>query len=330
MQSLDILKPDSVAQAIAMHGAGEAARYLSGGTDLVPNLRRNILKAKTLIDVSGLAELREIRAQSQSLQIGAGVTLEALCASDVVRRHAPLLAQAAAQVAGATHRAAATLGGNLMQDTRCYFYNQSDWWRTANEYCMKCDGDICRVAPKSDRCYACYSGDLAPALLALDAQVDIAGPSGARREPLAALFADDGMRHLRLAPGDLLVSVDVPPWSGWSADYEKVRVRGAIDFPLAGIAVALRRDGDRIAELRVACTGVNSYPGLVPSLDALAGKVPDDAFYAMLDKAVRKEIQPMASTLVAAGYRRRVASALTKRLVKRLYETQSPAKDLGR
>ena len=69
MQSLDILKPDSVAQAIAMHGAGEAARYLSGGTDLVPNLRRNILKAKTLIDVSGLAELREIRAESQSLRI---------------------------------------------------------------------------------------------------------------------------------------------------------------------------------------------------------------------------------------------------------------------
>jgi 4-hydroxybenzoyl-CoA reductase subunit beta len=321
MQPLDILKPNSVAQAIAMHGAGEAARYLSGGTDLVPNLRRNIQKAKTLIDVSGLAELREIVAQSQSLQIGAGVTLEALCASDAVRRHAPLLAQAAAQVAGATHRAAATVGGNLLQDTRCYFYNQSDWWRTANEYCMKCEGDICRVAPKSDRCYACYSGDVAPALLVLDAQAHVVGPAGARQEPLAALFADDGMRHLRLAPGDLLVSVEVPPQAGWTAGYEKMRLRGAIDFPLAGIAVALRRDGEGLANLRIACTGVNAYPGLVPGLDALAGRVPDEAFYAALDKAVRKEIQPMASTLVAAGYRRRVAVALAKRLVKRLCES---------
>jgi 4-hydroxybenzoyl-CoA reductase subunit beta len=320
MQALDIHKPETVAQAIALHRAGESC-YLAGGTDLVPNLRRNIQKAQALIDLSGLAELREIRAESQSLHIGAGVTLEALCASDAVRAHAPLLTTAAALVAGPTHRVAATLGGNLMQDTRCYFYNQGDWWRTANEFCMKCEGDTCRVAPKSDRCYACYSGDIAPALLALDAQVDIAGPTGNRREPLAALFADDGMRHLKLAPGDLLVSVEVPPQSGWTADYEKIRIRGAIDFPLAGIAVALKRDGDRIAALRVACTGVNSYPGLVPGLDALAGQKPDDAFYAALDKAVRKEIQPMASTLVAAGYRRRVAAGLARRLVKRLFES---------
>ena len=319
MQALDIHKPETVAQAIALHRAGES-RYLAGGTDLVPNLRRNIQKAKTLIDVSGLAELREIRQESQSLRIGAGVTLEALCASDAVRAHAPLLAQAASQVAGATHRAAATRGGHLMQDTRCYFYNQSDWWRTANAYCMKCEGDTCRVAPKSDRCYACYSGDVAPALLALGAEVDIAGPSGNRREPLAALFADDGMRHLRLAPGDLLVSVEVPPQSGWSAGYEKVRVRGAIDFPLAGIAVALKREGDRIAGLRVACTGVNAYPGLVPGLDALRGKAPDEAFFATLDKAVRKEIQPMESTLTAAGYRRRVATGLARRLVRQLFD----------
>jgi 4-hydroxybenzoyl-CoA reductase subunit beta len=321
MQALDILKPASLDQAVAMHQAGPQPRYLAGGTDLVPNLRRNIQKAQTLIDLSGLAVLREIHPQSQSLQIGAGVTLEALCQAEAVRAHAPLLAQAAAKVAAATHRAAATVGGNLLQDTRCYFYNQSDWWRTANEYCLKCEGDTCRVAPKSDRCYACYSGDLAPALLVLDAQAHIVGPAGVRREPLAALFADDGMRHLRLAAGDLLVSVEVPAQDGWAAGYEKMRLRGAIDFPLTGIAAALRRDGDRIAELRIACTGMNSYPGLVPGLDALAGKAPDEAFYAALDKAVRKEIQPMASTLVAAGYRRRVAVALAKRLVRRLSES---------
>jgi 4-hydroxybenzoyl-CoA reductase subunit beta len=317
MQALDIHKPETVAQAIAMHRPGES-RYLAGGTDLVPNLRRNIQKAQTLIDLSGLAELREIRADSQSLCIGAGVTLEALCDSDDVRTHAPLLAQAASLVAGPTHRVSATVGGNLLQDTRCYFYNQGDWWRTANEFCMKCEGDTCRVAPKSDRCYACYSGDLAPALLVLGAEANIAGPTGNRREPLSALFADDGMRHLKLAPGDLLVSVDVTAQAGWSAGYEKVRIRGAVDFPLAGIAVALKRDGERIAALRVACTGVNSYPGLVPGLDALVGQKPGDAFFAALDKAVRREIQPMESTLAAAGYRRRVAVRVARKLVERL------------
>jgi 4-hydroxybenzoyl-CoA reductase subunit beta len=330
MQSLTLLKPTSLGQAIAMHGAEPEPRYLAGGTDLVPNLRRNIQKAQTLIDLSQLSELRDIRVDGQRLRIGSGVRLETLCETEAVRNLAPLLAQAASFVASATHRAAATVGGNLLQDTRCYFYNQSDWWRSANEYCMKCEGDICRVAPKSDRCYACYSGDLAPALLVSDAQADIVGPAGARRAPLADLFADDGMRHLRLAPGELLVSVDVPPQAGWAAGYEKMRIRSAIDFPLAGIAVALQRAGDRITALRVACTGVNSYPGLVPGLEALVGKVPDDAFYAVLDKAVRKEIQPMASTLVAAGYRRRVASALAQRLVERSYEIQVPARDIGR
>lgn len=319
MQALAILKPASLDQAVAMHQAEPTPRYLAGGTDLVPNLRKNIQKAQTLIDLSGLAELREIRSQGQSLQIGAGVTLERLCESATVRAHTPLLAQAVAQVAAATHRAAATVGGNLLQDTRCYFYNQSDWWRRANEYCMKCEGDTCRVAPKSDRCYACYSGDLAPALLVLDAQAHLVGPAGARQEPLAALFADDGMRHLKLAAGDLLVSVEVPAQAGWAAGYEKMRLRGAIDFPLAGIAVALRRDGDRIADLRIACTGVNSYPGLVPGLDVLVGRAPDEAFFAALEKGVRKEIQPMASTLAATGYRRRVAAALAKRLVERLW-----------
>ena len=318
MQTLTIHKPATVAQAIALHQPGES-RYLAGGTDLVPNLRRNMQKARTLIDVSALAELRGIHIEGRSLRIGAGVTLEALCADEAVRAHAPLLAKAASLVAGPTHRVSATLGGNLMQDTRCYFYNQGDWWRTANEYCMKCEGDICRVAPKSDRCYACYSGDIAPALLALGAEVDIIGPGGARREPIAALFADDGMRHLKLAPGDLLISLDVPFETGWAADYEKLRIRGSIDFPLAGIAVALKRDGERIADLRIACTGLNSYPGLIPGLDALIGGTPDDAFYAALDKAVRKEIQPMASTLVTASYRRRVAAGLTRRLIERLY-----------
>ncbi len=321
MQALSIKKPETAAQAVALFHEGEEARYIAGGTDLVPNMRRNIQKAKTLIDVSGIDEMHGIETESQCLRIGASVTLEDLCCSDEVRKHVPLLAKAAAEVAGPTHRTAATVGGNLMQDTRCYFYNQSDFWRTANEYCMKCEGDICRVAPNSDRCWACYSGDLAPALLVLGAEVDITGPSGNRREPLGALYAgDNGMNYLKLVPGDLLVSVEVPFEAGWTAGYDKVRVRGAIDFPLAGIAVALKREKNVVTDLRVACTGVNSYPVFVPGLNALHGKTPDDAFYATLDKAVKKCIQPMETTLTAAGYRRRVAIGMANRLVRQLYD----------
>ncbi|HMM55175.1 MAG TPA: 4-hydroxybenzoyl-CoA reductase subunit beta [Candidatus Desulfobacillus sp.] len=321
MQELDIVKPTSVAEAVSLHGGTEGARYLAGGTDLVPNMRRGLQKSRKLVDITGIEELRQIAFENGALRIGAGVTLEALCASDLVHRHAPLLALAASQVAGPTHRAAATLGGNLMQDTRCYFYNQSDFWRTANEYCMKAEGTICRVAPSSSRCWASYCGDVAPAMLVLGAEVDISGPTGNRREPLAVLYADNGLQHLKLGPGDLLVSVEVPAQSGWTAGYEKVRVRGTIDFPLAGVAVAIKREGGRIADLRVACTGVNAYPGLVPNLEAWRGKEPDEAFFAALEKAVRKEIQPMESTLTAAGYRKRVALGLARKLVGELFES---------
>ena len=143
------------------------------------------------------------------------------------------LAQAAAAIAGPGHRVMATVGGNLCLDTRCIYYNQSEWWRSANAYCLKNRGDICHVAPQGQRCHAAFSGDLAPALLVYGAEVDIAGPQGQRRIALSDLYVEDGKAHLALAKGELVVAVHLPAPPPPSA-YEKVRVRGAIDFPLGG------------------------------------------------------------------------------------------------
>lgn len=329
MHAITLLKPASVAEAIELYRAHEAARYLAGGTDLVPNWRRELLQEKVLIDISRVAELHEVRAEGGRLHIGAGVTLETLVSSPQVRDNAPVLAQAAEKVAGATHRAAATVGGNLLQDTRCYFYNQSAWWRAANGYCMKRGGEICRVAPKSTRCYACYGGDLAPALLVLDAQAHIVGPAGARHAPLTTLFADDGMRHLILAAGEMLLGVDMPSRPGWVASYAKMRGRGSLDFALVGVAGALRVERGAIVELRLALTGVNSFPGLVSGVSGVLGSVPDERFYTALSKTVANEIQPMATTLTGAGYRRRVGVALARNVVKRLYGMATESTELA-
>lgn len=318
MPDFHVLRPDTVAYAVAVRAVDPRSRYLAGGTDLLTNLRSGLVDAETLIDLSAIAELKRLEADAQGMLIGAGTTLQMLAQHPIVARDYPAVAQAAQRVAGPTHRTTATVGGNLCLDTRCRFYNQSEPWRAGNDYCLKLGGDTCRVALKADRCYAAFSGDLAPALMVHGATVEVEGPGGRRVEALGGIFVDDGRACLTLAPEELLVAVRLPPPDGLRSGYEKVRIRGAIDFPLAGVAVALRRDGDRIGELRIATTATESRPLLMQGLAALAGTTLDEAL-ARLDKLLRKQLGMMETHLMSAAYRRRATAVLAKRLVQRLY-----------
>jgi 4-hydroxybenzoyl-CoA reductase subunit beta len=212
----------------------------------------------------------------------------------------------------------ATVGGNLCLDTRCIYYNQSEWWRSANAYCLKSRGDTCHVAPQGQHCHAAFSGDLAPALLVFGAEVDVAGPQGQRRISLSKLYVEDGKAHLALAAGELVVAVHLPAAPPASA-YEKVRVRGAIDFPLAGVAAALMTSGKNIGSLRIALTGTNSRPFLLAGTEAFAGRSVDDKLLQEIDRLVQKQVQPMRTTIVSANYRRVAAAALARRLTARLF-----------
>lgn len=312
------LRPVTLAEAVAAL-ANEGARAIGGGTDLLPNLRRGLGQPEVLVDLTGIGNLAGIGiAADGTLRIGAGASLEAIAEDAGIRAGWPAIAQAAELVAGPTHRAAATLGGNLCQDTRCVFYNQSEWWRSGNGYCLKYDGDKCHVVVKSDRCYATYHGDVAPALMVLNAEAEIVGPSGKRMAPLAQLFREDGSRHLTLEKGEVVAAILVPPAKGWVAAYTKVRIRDAIDFPLAGIAVAVKRDGDTIAGLRVAITGTNSAPLMVDT-EALVGGGWSDAAAETLTQAVRKTSNVLRTTVTGVKYRRRVLLAVSRKLVNDLW-----------
>ncbi len=312
------LRPVSLAEAVAAL-ANEGAQAIGGGTDLLPNLRRGLGRPEVLVDLTGIGNLAGIGiATDGSLRIGAGTTLEAIVEDAGLRAGWPAIAQAAELVAGPTHRSAATLGGNLCQDTRCVFYNQSEWWRSGNGYCLKHDGDKCHVVVKSDRCYATYHGDVAPALMVLGAEAEIVGSKGKRTVPLAQLFRESGADHLTLDKGEVLAAVIVPPATGWEASYAKVRIRDAIDFPLAGIAVALKRDGDTIAGLRVAITGTNSAP-LMVATEAVVGGGWDDAAAETLVQTVRKTSNVLKTTVAGVKYRRRVLLAVSRKLVDDLW-----------
>ena len=329
-----MLNPATLDEALAARAANPSSMPLGGGTDLVVNIRRGIVAPPVLIDMNRVAELSTIKADVNTLEIGASVRLTALAEHPAIIKHYPVLAQAAGHIAGPTQRNMGTVGGNLCLDTRCIFYNQSEWWRTANNHCLKTTGTVCHVAPKSRGvCFATFSGDLAPALLALGADVDIAGPAGKRSIPLNKLYIGfarqdvpvsetqgDGKFYLSLRPGEIVTAVRAKNTPGLRSAYDKIRIRKSIEYPVAGVAVALKREGDRLAELRVAFTGTNPRPVLLDGTAALTGGGLDERVYKGLDALVRDQIMPMKTTFTPGHYRRRVAGVLARRLLTRLFE----------
>lgn len=313
-----LASPRSVAEALAMRQQNPRSRYIGGGTDLVVNMRRGIAAPDMLIDLSDIAELHEIDSDAHGLTIGSGVTLARLAEDPLIKSRYRAVAEAAASIAGPGHRAMATIGGNLCLDTRCIYYNQSEWWRHANDYCLKHGGTVCHVAPQGQRCHAVYSGDLAPALMVLGAKVEITTGKDRRQIPLTDLYVEDGRAHLALKEGEIITAVHLPADVAPSS-YAKLRTRGAIDFPLAGVAVALTRSGAEIASLRIALTGTNSRPILLTGMESKIGRAPDDGLLQEIDRLVQKQVQPMRTTLASANYRRLAAAALATRLVRSLY-----------
>ena len=329
-----LLRPKSVNEALAARAAHPQSSLLGGGTDLVVNIRRGIVAPPVLIDMNDVSELHTTKADERGIELGASATLSEIARHPDVIRHYPVIAQAAAIVAGPTQRNMGTVGGNLCLDTRCIFYNQSEWWRSANNHCLKTTGEICHVAPKSRGvCFATFSGDLAPALLTLGAEADLAGPDGRRTVPLNSLYIGfarqdvpvtetmgDGKYFLSLRPGEFVAAVRAKNTPGLRSAYDKIRIRRSIEYPVAGIAVALRREGDKLVDLRVAFTGTNPRPVLLAGTAELCGGPLDERVLKELDDLVRDQIMAMKTSFTPGHYRRRVAGVLAKRLATQLYE----------
>jgi len=297
LPSFELVRPRTLAELLVARAAHPESRVLGGGTDLMVNIRRGIVAPPVLIDINGVTELRDIKADARALEIGAAATLSELAAHPGVLEHYRAVAQAAGRIAGPTHRNMGTVGGNIALDTRCIYYNQSDWWREANHHCLKTTGEICHVAPKSRGvCFATFSGDLAPALLTFDAEIDLAGPSGRRAIPLADLYIGyarqdepvtetrgDGKYFLSLRPGEIVTAVRARTTPGLRSAYDKIRIRRSIEYPVTGVAVALRRESGTLADLRVAFTGTNPRPVRLAGTAELCGGALDARVFAGLD-----------------------------------------------
>jgi 4-hydroxybenzoyl-CoA reductase subunit beta len=330
LPEFQVLHPTTVDEVVAARRDYPDSRMIGGGTDLLVNIRRGIEAPPVLIDTGDLKELKEIEATADGITVGASVRLVDVARHADVQTHYPAIAQAAESIAGPTHRNMGTVGGNICLDTRCIFYNQSEWWRTTNDDCLKTVGTMCHVAPKSDGvCFATFSGDLAPAFLLFDGEIDLIGPDGARTVKLQDFYigysrqdgsTGDGKNYMAIQPGEVVLRVRAENTPGLVSAYDKVRIRRSIEYPVAGCAVALMRDGDALSDLRVAFTGTNPRPvRLDGTADLTGGPLTEETFDA-LDDLCKDQLMSMKTTFTPGHYRRRVATQMAKRLVQRLFD----------
>jgi 4-hydroxybenzoyl-CoA reductase subunit beta len=306
---------DGAARLMAEHGRD--AMLVAGGTDLFPNMKRRQFEPKVLVGLRGLRELRGIRGSaSGGLTIGAGTTLSTVAAHRDIMRGWPALATAAGLVSSPQLRNMGTIGGNVCVDTRCNYYNQSHEWRKAIGFCMKKDGDICLVAPGSSRCWAVSSSDTAPVLWALDAKLRLVGADGERTVPMGALYRDDGIDYLAKRPDEIVADIQLPPAEGWRSVYLKLRRRGSFDFPVLGVAVAARMEGDVAREARIVLGAVASQPRPAEkAASALIGQRVTRELIAQVADLAAGPSKPLDNTDFSHPYRKKVTRVFVARAV---------------
>jgi len=314
-----LLRPRTTAEAIALlaqHGGN--IRILAGGTDLLPSMQQKLFEPQFLLDIRRIAELKGIRQQPDgAVEIGALTALTDIEHSGLLRQHFPVLPEAAKTVASPVLRNMGTIGGNICLDTRCLWYNQSLQWRKSCGFCIKKDGDLCHVAPGGTKCWAVFSGDTPAALLCLDAEIEIASTSGLRRMRLADFYTGLGDNYRKLEANELLTRVFLPASSAnYRGAYRKLRIRGSIDYPLAGVAVVLKRSNRRIDDVRVGLTAVNPAPVLVKGItELLAGRRMTEEWAEAAGVLAALTAKPLTTSALTAEYRREMIRVFTKRAI---------------
>ena len=314
--------PKNISEAVKMIAdAGGDAMFVAGGTDLYPNMKRRQQTPKTVITVTRLRELHQIRGDARGgMVIGSSVSLTGICEHPVINRDYPFVAEAARLISTPILRNMGTIGGNLLLDTRCNYYDQNYEWRKGINFCMKKDGEICWVAPSSPKCWAVQSSDLVPLMVAIGAKVKLVSEAGERTLDAAALYNDDGISYLNKRPDELLTEIQLPPRNGLRAVYKKLRRRGSFDFPVLGVAAALdiAEDGT-VRDAKLILGGVAPAPIEVREAEqALIGEKLDQERINAAAEACYLKARPLDNTDYVMGWRKQIARPFVRRALEEL------------
>jgi 4-hydroxybenzoyl-CoA reductase subunit beta len=316
---LRYLRPRSIEEASEMAASNPGSAFIAGGTDLVPNLKRRQFDVPVLISLNQIRGTASIDGDAEhGVTIGAGVTLDELARHPALRGGYRALAQASAAVSTPQVRCMGTLGGNLLVDPRCNYYNQTQAWRKAVGFCLKKDGDICLVARSSPRCWAVSSSDSAPVAVALNAAITMQGVDGTRQVAAADLYKDDGIDYTNKRSDEVIISVQIPRSTRrLTSAYWKLRRRPSFDFPILGVAIALGWDDGMVREARGALGAVGSHPVDISAyLKPLEGTRPADDLIADVAGAADKPSRPLDNTDLNHYWRKRMTKVYVERALR--------------
>jgi 4-hydroxybenzoyl-CoA reductase subunit beta len=322
--------PRTIAEAVKIIGdTGPEAQFVAGGTDLYPNMKRRQQTPRTVISVMRLADLNQVNGNgAKGLVIGASVTLTDIIENPIIKRDYPVIASAARTISTPILRNMGTIGGNLLLDTRCNYYDQNYEWRKGINFCLKKDGDVCWVAPGSSKCWAVQSSDLVPVMVAIGAKFRLASTLGERMIDAAGFYNDDGIDYLKKRPDELLVDIHLPPTNGWRASYQKLRRRGAFDFPVLGVAACIHyrtptgRGSDRISEVtdaRIVLGAIAPSPiEVTEAAQELIGRPFDEGHIQAAAEACYNKARPLDNTDFVMNWRKQMTRQYTLRALKEL------------
>jgi 4-hydroxybenzoyl-CoA reductase subunit beta len=321
-----LVRPSSLSEALSVLAENPGAMPIAGGTDLLVSMKQGLYNPTHLVDLKGAPELHRMEVGDAGATIGACVRLSRVKNHPEIKARYRALSQAADAVASPPLQNRGTIGGNVCLDTRCYYYNQSDFWRRSLGFCLKKDGPICRAAPAAKRCFANFSSDTVPALIALGARVRLAGGRrGAvseRELPLEDFFVEDGIKRNVLLPGELVADIHLPAVENLISGYRKYRQRGSIDYPLVSVAAAFIILDGKIRDARVVVGALASAPVLaVETMEALEGEAPGSELLARAAELVTKRTKPVKNQADTPGHRRLMARVMCRRLLEELLDT---------
>ena len=331
LPKFDYRVPREIAEAVKIiAGSGPEGQFVAGGTDLYPNMKRRQQTPRTVISVMRVPELNQVTGDGKSgIRIGASVTLTDIVEHPLINRDYPVIAHAARSISTPILRNMGTIGGNLLLDTRCNYYDQNYEWRKGVNFCLKKDGDICWVAPGSSKCWAVQSSDLVPVMVAIGAKFRLASTLGERMIDAAGFYNDDGIDYLKKRPDELLVDIHLPPLNGWRASYQKLRRRGAFDFPVLGVAAWIQVDetnngsgsgrADTIKNARIVLGGIGPSPVEVKEAgEALIGQPLDDDRIQAAAEAAYVKARPLDNTDFVMNWRKQMTRQYTLRALQEL------------
>jgi 4-hydroxybenzoyl-CoA reductase subunit beta len=331
LPKFDYRTPREIAEAVKiMAGSGPEGQFVAGGTDLYPNMKRRQQTPRTVISVMRVPELNQISGDGKSgIRIGASVTLTDIVEHPLINRDYPVIAHAARTISTPILRNMGTIGGNLLLDTRCNYYDQNYEWRKGINFCLKKDGDVCWVAPGSSKCWAVQSSDLVPVMVAIGAKFRLASTLGERMIEAAGFYNDDGINYLKKRPDELLVDILLPPIDGWRASYQKLRRRGAFDFPVLGVAAWIQLDDGKnhagetpavpVKNARIVLGGIAPSPIDVKEAGAaLIGQPFDDDHIQAAAEAAYVKARPLDNTDFVMNWRKQMTRQYTLRALQEL------------